>query len=371
MNGRRAASKRPSMFEVAKLAGVSHQTVSRVINHSPDVSAKTREKVQRAIDELGYLPSNSARALASSRSRTIGLIAGGNRFYGPVSTMASIEEAARVHGLFTSVMMLQGAVCEPSEFASMCRTFEEQNVDAFIFITPTDMMFEAAFRVHVRQPRVLITSTHGTMSVGEAMRLLDSTRRSTISLVGNDQWGAMEDIARLVDEYGHRNVLYFAGPRDWRDAYTRLLAWNRSCAVHRLNSVTIQCHSWDAGEAYRRMNHVLENVGRTGVRPPTCVVCANDNMAVGVMRALHEHGVRIPQDVSVVGFDDLAAMDNLTPPLTTVRPDFDQLGIAAMREVLYLLGAGAENPFSISRHGIGLIPCEVIRRRSLGPTRTV
>ena len=75
---RNAGNKRPSMFEVAKLAGVSHQTVSRVINHSPDVSDATREKVQRAIDQLGYRPSNSARALASHRSRTIGLIAGGD-----------------------------------------------------------------------------------------------------------------------------------------------------------------------------------------------------------------------------------------------------------------------------------------------------
>ena len=82
---RNAGNKRPSMFEVAKLAGVSHQTVSRVINHSPDVSDATREKVQRAIDQLGYRPSNSARALASHRSRTIGLIAGGQHFYGPIS----------------------------------------------------------------------------------------------------------------------------------------------------------------------------------------------------------------------------------------------------------------------------------------------
>ena len=98
MAGRRnAGKKRPSMFEVAKFAGVSHQTVSLVINHSPDVSDATREKVQKAIDELGYRPSNSARALASHRSRTIGLIAGGQRFYGPISAISSIESMARQH----------------------------------------------------------------------------------------------------------------------------------------------------------------------------------------------------------------------------------------------------------------------------------
>ena len=94
------------MFEVAKLAGVSHQTVSRVINDSPDVSDATRTKVQDAIKALDYRPSNSARALASHRSRTIGLIAGGMKFYGPISAISAIEMMARKHGLFMSVMMV-------------------------------------------------------------------------------------------------------------------------------------------------------------------------------------------------------------------------------------------------------------------------
>ena len=88
------------------------------------------------------------------------------------------------------------------------------------------------------------------------------------------------------------------------------------------------------------MNHLLDEYGRTGVPLPTAVVAANDNQAVGVVRSLHEHSLRIPQDISVVGFDDMAGMDNLYPPLTTVRPDFEGLGVAAMRETLRLLGEG-------------------------------
>ena len=121
---RKTANKRPSMFEVAKLAGVSHQTVSRVINHSPDVSDATRERVQKAIDELGYRPSNSARALASRRSRTIGLIAGGQRFYGPISAISAIESMARSHGLFMSVSMVHEALCTQGDFDDLCRTFD-------------------------------------------------------------------------------------------------------------------------------------------------------------------------------------------------------------------------------------------------------
>ncbi len=120
MGGNRGTSKRPSMFEVAKLAGVSHQTVSRVINDSPDVSAATRAKVQAAIKQLDYRPSNSARALASHRSRTIGLIAGGMKFYGPISAISAIEMMARKHGLFMSVMMVHEALCSQSDFEELC-----------------------------------------------------------------------------------------------------------------------------------------------------------------------------------------------------------------------------------------------------------
>ena len=170
----------------------------------------------------------------------------------------------------------------------------------------------------------------------------------------------------LVVEYGHRSVLYFAGPKEWRDAATRLMAWNKLCAANTVSSVTVQCETWESTEAYGKMNHILENIGRTGGNLPTCMVCANDSQAVGVARALHEHGMRIPQDVSLVGFDDMPAMDNMYPPLTTVRPDFEQLGIAAMRETLFLLGEGDENSFASSQHGVGLISAKVIGRTSLG-----
>lgn len=211
---RNAANKRPSMFEVAKMAGVSHQTVSRVINHSPDVSDATREKVQKAIDALGYRPSNSARALASHRSRTIGLVAGGQRFYGPISAISSIEAMARQHGLFMSVSMVHEALCSQTEFDELCSTFDEMNVDAFIFLTPTDVMFSAACRAQITQPRVIVTSTHGSISVQDGLRLMKPADRRRVSVVGVDQWSAMADVMHLVVEHGHRSVLYFAGPKD-------------------------------------------------------------------------------------------------------------------------------------------------------------
>lgn len=367
MAGKRStANKRPSMFEVAKLAGVSHQTVSRVINHSPDVSDATREKVQKAIDKLDYRPSNSARALASHRSRTIGLIAGGQKFYGPISSIGAVEAIARSHGLFMSVMMVHEALCTQEEFNDLCRTFDEQNVDAFIFLTPTDVMFSAACRAKINRPRVIITSTHGSMGVQEELRLVGAANRRKMALVGIDQWGAMEDVMQLLKARGHRLALYFAGPREWRDAATRLAAWNKLCMANAVNSVTIQCGTWEGSEAYSRMNHVLENIGRSGGRLPSAVVTANDAQAMGVARAMHEHGVRIPQDVSLIGFDDMTGADNMYPPLTTVCQDFETLGQLAMREVLYLLGEGVEPGYASSQHGVGLVPAKLVQRSSVG-----
>jgi DNA-binding LacI/PurR family transcriptional regulator len=355
------------MFEVAKLAGVSHQTVSRVINNSPDVSDATRARVQAAIDELGYRPSNSARALASRRSRTIGLIAGGLKFFGPISAITSIESMAREHGLFMSVMMVHEALCTQADFDNLCDTFNEQNVDAFIFLTPTDVMFAAACRAKVSQPRVIVTSTHGQMTVREGLSLIPSEDKRRTALVGIDQWDAMAKVVRLLVEYGHKSALYFAGPNEWRDAHTRLDAWRKLAAARSIESQIVRCHTWDAGEAYAHMNHLLEEYGSAGAVLPTVVACANDSQSVGVCRALHEHGLKIPQDVSVVGFDDMSGMDNMYPPLTTVRPDFEGIGVAAMRETLRLLGEGGEPAFLTRQHGVGMVPAKVMSRRSLGP----
>lgn len=367
MTAKRSGRKRPSMFEVAKLAGVSHQTVSRVINDSPDVSDATRTKVQDAIKALDYRPSNSARALASHRSRTIGLIAGGMKFYGPISAISAIEMMARKHGLFMSVMMVHEALCTRAEFENLCGTFNEQNVDAFIMLTPTDVMFEAACYTQLTQPRVMITSAHGELSVSEGLRLIHSRERDRVSIVGIDQWGAMDDVVRMLTEYGHKRALYFAGPLGWRGAMTRLDAWVKLTRARSISSVTVRCKTWESTEAYARMNHILDSIGNQGGKLPTVVVTANDNQAVGVARALYEHGVRIPRDVSLVGFDDMPAMDNMIPPLTTVRPDFEAVGVAAMRQVLHLLGEGDEVALPASAHGVGLLPAEVVKRSSLGP----
>ncbi|BDR53470.1 LacI family transcriptional regulator [Bombiscardovia nodaiensis] len=363
-NQKAKGRKRPSMFEVANLAGVSHQTVSRVINHSPDVSDATRAKVLAAIDKLDYRPSNSARALASQRSRTIGLIAGGVNYFGPVSSITSIESIARQHGLFMSVMMVDETNCTQSDFEALCENFLQQSVDAFIFLTPTDAMFEAACKAQVSQPRVVVTSTHGALRADEALSSASETSR--LAFTGIDQWGAVQEVARLLAMRGHRTALYMAGPSQWRDATTRLDSWRQAARSYRIRTAVVHSRTWQSREAYALMNHLIDERGMTGTALPSAVVTANDNQAVGAARALHEHGLRIPQDISLVGFDDIPTVDNMYPPLTTVRPRFADLGAATMRQVLALLDQGQPARFAVSRHGVGLIEADIVMRSSLG-----
>ena len=275
---------------------------------------------------------------------------------------------AREHGLFMSVMMVHEALCAQADFDNLCDTFNEQNVDAFIFLTPTDVMFAAACRARVTQPRVIVTATHGQMTVREGLGLYLHRKQAShcagryrpVACDGRKWWPCWANT-------GTNRLCILPVPTN---GATPTPDWMRgaSCAASRsIDSQIVRCHTWDASEAYAHMNHLIDEYGRRGAALPTAVVAANDNQAVGIMRALHEHGLRIPQDISVVGFDDMSGVDNMYPPLTTVHPDFEGLGVAAMRETLRLLGEGGEPTFLTTQHGMGLIPAEVRARRSLGP----
>ncbi|WP_314688475.1 LacI family DNA-binding transcriptional regulator [uncultured Bifidobacterium sp.] len=361
-----SGGRRPSMLDVARMAGVSHQTVSRVINGSPDVAPETRARVRKAIDTLGYQPNNTARALASHRTRTIAVVAGGLWRPRSVDMLAAASATARAHALFTTVSLVDADLCTDADMVGLCDDFSQQGVDALVVLAPTDVMVRAVCRLDTPLPRVIVTSTHGQASLRDMMSSMREESRRRSAVVGGDDWGAMAQVVRLVIGYGHRSALYFAGPRGWRGSTTRLLAWRTLTAEVSLPNVVVPGNSWDAGEAYARMNHALERIGSSGGAVPTVVVTSSDGQAMGAARALHEHGLRIPQDVSLVGFGDYPAMAAMMPPLSTLRPDFAQIGSAALREAVWLLGGGPEVGYAASVHGAGLIPATMVRRASLG-----
>ena len=353
------AGKRVSIFEVAKAAGVSHQTVSRVINHSPNVSPATRAKVQAAIDRMGYRPSSAARALATQRTRTIALIAGGVSYFGPLSTIASIEGMARKHDLYVSISILNDHEYTQDAFEQVANACLEQGVEAFVFVAPTEPMVQAALGARIKVPRVLLTSSHGDADIDAAI-----AKSHNIACLGIDQWGAMRTIAKHLSALGHTRALYLAGPFDWRDATTRRDAWAQESKAAGIDSTVINVDSWSGEDAYQRMGAYLNALADPKADLPTAIVAANDMQALGARRALYDHGFSVPHDVSLVGFDDMPGVDNALPPLTTISPDFPNLGVVAMGTVLSMMGGG-ENTMDLPlHHGVGVIGAPLVVRES-------
>lgn len=383
-------AKRVSIFQVAQAAGVSHQTVSRVINESPNVSEATRAKVLKVIDELGYRPSGAARALATKRSRTIALIAGGISYYGPLSTIASVEATARKHGLHVSISIMNEAEYTEQAFTQVAHACIDHGADAFVFVAPTDAMVLAALQVKVDVPRVILTSAEGSVDVRPWLAKDDK-----LAVLGIDQRGAMEQVIAYLQELGHSRVLYMAGPQEWRDAAARKRAWidgvsatGAKAAISGAKPIEtklMQVDDWSAQSAYSVMSIYLDQH-----KPwATAMVTANDQQAFGVMRALHEHGFRLPDDMSVIGFDDMPVSDNAIVPLTTVRPNFTKLGVEAMAVLLRMLDmapasrhtdsgvraqfdASGESAMQVEQqatHNIELFDAPLVKRDSVCPVQ--
>lgn len=298
------------MADVAGLAGVSHQTVSRVLNHHPNVSERTRLRVSAAIQQLGYRPNRAAKALATGRTDTIGVIAQGSTLYGPASMQMAFGQAADEAGFAVTVASL-GTLDAPAITRAVDRLLA-QRVSGIAVIAPV-----------VTQDAALASIPHDLPVV-----LIDVDPNVERSVVCVDQ----ADGARLATEHllglGHAAVWHVAGPSGWFDSRDRAAGWRRTLEDAGRAVPPLLPADWTAAAGYQ--------AGQLLARMPevTAVFAANDHLALGVLRALAEHGRRIPEDVSVVGFDDVPESAYYRPPLTTVRQDFAALARTALDVLL-------------------------------------
>lgn len=301
------------MSDVARLAGVSHQTVSRVINKHASVRAETRRKVEEAIDLLGYRPNIAARALVTNESGAIGVVSVETAHYGPASTLLGIEEAARQAGYFVNFASVPHA--DRSQMRAAVHHLLGANVDGIVVIAPLTSALEAVDGVVSTVPLVRVASNgHAT--------------RGSVSV---DQEGGAREATRHLLELGHRIVCHVRGPAGWLDADARERGWRmelasaRAVAPHPLSGDWSPASGYAAGRLLAQMTDV------------TAAFVANDQMALGVIRALHEAGRRVPEDVSIVGFDDIPESGFFLPPLTTVRQNFAELGRVCIDQLLGLI----------------------------------
>lgn len=309
-----AAGRRPpASADVARRAGVSQKTVSRVLNDEPYVSAEVRHRVLQAAEELGYRRNNAARALASGRTHSIGVVTLGTPLYGPASLLMGIERAVRTTGYALRVVnTLEG---DTAGIPGAVDALLDQGVDGIVISEPID---EGAATLDADVPVLVL----GAPSAFSAPRVVTAGVDDVV-------------LARLATEHllglGHTTVHHLAGPQRWYAARGRVEGWRAALAAAGAPQPPPALGDWSAASGYA--------VGRELARDGgvTAVFAANDDMAIGLIRALFETGRRVPDDVSVVGFDDIPVAGYVTPPLTTVPQPFDAVATEGLRLLVHAI----------------------------------
>jgi DNA-binding LacI/PurR family transcriptional regulator len=327
------ARREPSINDVASEAGVSAQTVSRVANGKDVVRPETRDRVVAAMQKLGYRPNRAARSLKYGRYRNIGVIMFSLSSFGNMHTLEAIANEATAADYTLTLIPLQAAT-RASVSGAFAR-LSEQAVDGIVILIEAQQLDESDLEMPIGVPVVVV----------------DSNPLNNLPFVDTDQAQGARLATRHLLELGHATVSHVAGPARSYSASRRREAWERTLVEHGAAVPPYIQGDWTAEAGYEA------GLVLAADRSVTAVFTANDQMALGVMRALHEAGRRIPGDVSVVGFDDMPESANFWPPLTTVRQHFDRVGVAAIRAIIAEIEG---EPFEKR----DLVPTELIVRAS-------
>jgi LacI family transcriptional regulator, galactose operon repressor len=345
-----AVLKRPTIRDVAARAGVSHQTVSRVINGHDSVTDDTRERVRGAIRELEYVPSPMARGLISNRTHSLGLVTAreiSDHFFAEVAAGAEVE--ARRRGYYLMIASVEEAA--PDDEHAYLRLMLERRVEGLIIASPspalnTDQLPPA---LADQVPIVALASSHDLSGF-------------TVVDVDNEQGGF--DAATLLVGSGHRRIATITGPLEWPSARDRLKGYRdglRQAGIEPDDALVEHCHDWDLATGQEAARRLLDR-GTSF----TAIFAQSDLMAIGAIQLLRTRGLAVPQDISVVGYDDIPVAAFVDPPLTTINQPMREVGELAAGIVLDAIagdGGGWREP------RVRLLPARVVVRGSVGPAR--
>lgn len=300
----------PSIRDVARLAGVSHQTVSRVLNDHPSIRPETKQRVQDAIAVLDYRPNLAARALVTSTTRTIGVLSATIGEFGPTSSIASIEDAAREEGYSVTTVNLPATT--PEAIGEAIRQLGREQVSGIVALAPQVRVFNVLRGMAVGVPFVSLQTASGSDGF-------------TLSA---DQVAGARSVTEHLISLGHSDIVHLAGPQDWIEAESRMRGYLDALRDADLPTLPPIRGDWTADFGYFAGTELVRR------RDFTAVFAANDLMAIGLMHGFRDAGLDVPGDVSVVGFDDIPVAAHVWPPLTTVHQDFPALGRRAISILL-------------------------------------
>jgi DNA-binding LacI/PurR family transcriptional regulator len=334
----KSPSSRPGIREVAVHAGVSHITVSRVINNHPGVLPTTRDRVEQALRQLGYQPNNAARALVTGRSQTIGVVCHNTALYGPAAGLLGLEQAASESGYFVNIIGLKSL--DQSGVEDAVRRLRQQAVAGVVLVSPQSAMANAFRELPHDVPTVAMWGYAGT----------------PVPVVASAETVGATQATRHLLELGHRNVWHLAGPKDRVGTEDRIRGWRTTLQKSGIKPPPPRFGDWSAHSGHAAAKELIADPS------VTAIFVGNDQMALGVLRAIQEAGRRVPEDVSVVGFDDIPDAAYFAPPLTTVRQNFLALGRETMQLLLRLM-RGETQAASI------VLPVELVVRASTAAPR--
>ncbi|GAB3892675.1 LacI family DNA-binding transcriptional regulator [Kibdelosporangium lantanae] len=331
------SERHASLADVAELAGVSHMTVSRVVNGTGPVRAETRARVMAAVEKLDYRPNTAARALVTGKTGVLGVVALDSTLYGPASTLYGIENAAREAGY--SVTISSVGVPHRTSMANAVDNLRRQAVEGIVVIAPHVAAVKALDVVPKDMPLVAVAG-------GE---------RAAVPVVSVDQYDGAKRATEHLLALGNTTVWHVGGPADWLEARARERAWRETLKRHGAEIPDVVRGDWSPRSGYEAGRELA------GTKGLTAVFVANDQMALGLLRAFAEAGIRVPHDVHVAGFDDVPEAAYLSPPLTTVRQDFIEVGRRTFQVLARQISGEADGKVR------DLVEAELIVRDSTGP----
>lgn len=307
------AKRPPSMLDVAKASGVSHQTVSRVLNDHKSVSDKTRTKVLAAMDKLGYRPNLAARALVTGKSSTIGVLSYDTTLFGPASMLHAVQSSARQLGYAVNVISLKAIARESVE--NGIQELAHAGVDGIIIIAP----------YYVGDKPL------GDIPGGIPAVIVEGENKGKLPSVNVDQkLGAKLAVTHLI-ELGHKRIAHISGPKNWFETQKRIDGWKSALENSKLSTKTLVAGDWSARSGYEATKEILKDP------KVTAIFAANDSMALGALKALSEAKIAVPSKMSLIGFDNLPESEFLVPELTTIIQDFEEVGKRSLDLLIELI----------------------------------
>ena len=337
---------RPTIKQVASAAGVSTQTVSRVINNRPDVSPETRENVQGVIEQLGYRPSALARSLIQQRSYTFGVVIAGLRFIGPSRTLSGITSAAEEKGY--ALLLKELPQFDTTDINPIFDALHDRHVDGIIWAVPQVGKNHAWINHNPLETRIPIL--YLTMQPGE----------DTLVVSINNYLGGRLATNHLL-ERGYKQIGHISGPVDWWEAQERMAGWKdtlRDAGIDR------QTQHWVEGNWSSESGALAFEKLFVQYPEMDSVFVGNDQMALGVIQVAAKKGLKIPDDLGIVGFDNIPESAYFSPPLTTIEQDQYAIGKVAVERIIQVIESSLNGLDSFPSNAISLDPVLIVRQSS-------